>query len=356
MISLTRRLFLAGLALAVVAPSFAADLPKVIRLGSPLVGTGNRPVGAGNSFANAQIKGLLEQEFQKDGIKIEWNNVRGAGPALNEAVANGLLDVFWEGDLPAIIGRSGGLKTKLLLANGRSSNLYLAVPPDSPAKSLEDLKGKKVAVFKGTAVQLAAGKIYAKHGLSERDFKSINMDTATGNAALTTKDVDAVWSSSAILTLEDRGVARVVYSTRKDPQAQSLNMQGYVFTTEEFEKKYPEVVQRIVNVLVKEAAWASDDKNRNALFQLWAKSGVPFSAFKRDAEGISQKEVQSPLLDDYFVALVRNSVTEAQKLKLLRGNLDVPAWLEPKYLNNALKSQGLESYWKPLDAKGSAKL
>ncbi|MDX1122049.1 hypothetical protein GOL29_29300 [Sinorhizobium medicae] len=54
-----------------------------------------------------------KKEFHTDkDIKVEWTYFRGAGPALNEAVAAKQLDFFLLGDLPAIVGRSRGLEHK----------------------------------------------------------------------------------------------------------------------------------------------------------------------------------------------------------------------------------------------------
>jgi hypothetical protein len=226
--------------------ALAADAPKVIRIGLPLVGTGNRPVGGSWNFATVQIKGSLEQEFKADGIRIEWNNFKGAGPALNEAIANKLIDVFAIGDLPGIVGKASGLKTKLIAADNRRYAYAIAVPADSPARSIEDLKGKKLAVFKGTAMQLGFGKFLSRHGLSEKDFKIINMDSNTATAALATKDVDALFTApSQLYPLEDRGVAKVIYNERHDPAAANDRGQAYVVATEDFEKAHPELLQRI---------------------------------------------------------------------------------------------------------------
>lgn len=354
----TRRLILAGLVASVLAPlaALAADPPKVIRLGFPQVGTGNRPVAGGSNWATLQNKGALEQEFKADGIRIEWNNFKGAGPALNEAIANKLIDVFMIGDLPGLVGKSSGLKTKVIAADNRRSAYAIGVPADSPARSIEDLKGKKVAVFKGTALQLGFGKFLTRHGLSEKDFRVINMDSNTATAALATKDVDAVFTSpSQLFPLEDRGVAKVIYNERQDPA--SANDRGLVsvLTTEDFEKAHPDILQRIVNVYVREAAWSADEKNRTTLLQTWAKSGTPYSAYKRDFEGQSLKEALSPLLDDEFVATIQRNVTETQKLKLIRGSVDAPSWVERKYLDAALKHNGLTNFWTPLDASGKPK-
>src|SRR5215813_7294641 len=89
---------------------FAAEAkPTVIRLATPYVGAGNKPVGYNNYYSTTQTLGLIEKEFQKDGIKIQWNNFKGAGPAVNESYANGLIDITWLGDLPALIGKASRL-------------------------------------------------------------------------------------------------------------------------------------------------------------------------------------------------------------------------------------------------------
>src|ERR1700759_5468109 len=82
----------------------AEDKPKVIRIAYPGVGVVNRPFGTGSALATAHLRGLLEDEFKPDGIQIEWSFLRGAGPAVNELFANGLLDFTLLGDLPSVIG------------------------------------------------------------------------------------------------------------------------------------------------------------------------------------------------------------------------------------------------------------
>lgn len=340
---------LASITLLVSVAGQAAENPTVIRFGSPIVGSGNRPIAYGSFYATAQTKALFEQEFKKDGIKIEWNNFKGAGPAVNEAVANNLLDITWEGDLPALIGKAGGLNTLLLLASG-FLNTYLVVPNNSTAEKLEDLKGKKVAVFKGTAPQLSAAKILAEHGLTEKDFRTISMDGNTAIAALTTGDVDAIWTGGSAYQLVDRGVGKIVYDTRS--RSYELASQGFVLVHGDFEKKYPQIVQRIVNVLVKESAWSSDPKNKVQALQLWAKSGVPYSSLQRDVEGIDFKRSQSPLLDPFFLANIKRNATQAQKLNLLLGEVNIDEWQQPKYLQQALKDLKLEGFWTTYNTQG----
>lgn len=340
-------LFTSAIAVATLVPAvqvFAAEAkPTVIRLASPLVGSGNRPVGYGSYYATTQTLGLLEKEFQKDGIKVQWNNFKGAGPAINESYANGLVDITWLGDLPALIGKASRLDTKLIAIGGTHDNTYLAVPPSSQAKTWADLKGKRIGFFRGTSLHLALYQIIKKYGLTEKDFRFVNVDGAVGYAALASGDLDAIFSNQSLFPVVDRGIAKIIYSSKKEPT--NLQSSGYVLVSSKFEQKYPETVQRVVNVLVKQATWESEQKNREALFKLWSKSGLSYSTFVRANEGVDLKQHSDPVIDAASISLLKQKLKAGQDLKLIRGNIDVDTWVEPKYVNNAIKSLNLQNVW-----------
>ena len=337
----------AAVSLATLVPvlqvSAAETKPTVIRFASPMVGTGNRPVGYGNYYASVQTLGLLEKEFQKDGIKVQWNNFKGAGPAINESYANGLVDITWLGDLPALIGKASRLDTKLIAIGGTNDNTYLAVPSGSSAKSSADLKGKRIGFFKGTNLHLSIINVIKKYGLSEKDFRFVNMDGAVGYAALASGDIDAIWSNQSLLPVVDRGIAKIIYTTKKEPDVYKLS--GYVLVNSKFEQKYPETVQRVVNVLVKQAAWESNPANKDALFKIWAKSGLSFGNIAKANAGVDLKRHSDPVIDASSIALIKQKLKAGQDLKLIRGNIDVESWVEPKYVNNAVKSLNLQGFW-----------
>ncbi|MCP5870883.1 ABC transporter substrate-binding protein, partial [Klebsiella pneumoniae] len=81
------------------------------------------------------------------------------------------------------IGKANGLPTRLLLGS-RGSESYLAVTKASGIKTLADLKGKRVAVYRGTADQLAFDRALQTVGLNERSLQVINLDWNAGKAAL----------------------------------------------------------------------------------------------------------------------------------------------------------------------------
>ncbi|WP_437680204.1 ABC transporter substrate-binding protein [Sorangium sp. So ce131] len=325
----------------------------MIRIGVPGVGVGNRPVTGGSVFSLLHIQGIAAEEFKKDGIEVKWNFFRGAGPAVNEAVANNLLDIWSHGHLPSVVGRASGLKTRLLAAASRRGHAYLVVPSDSPINGVRDLRGKKVAFQKGTATQLSANRILEGHGLTEKDIRAINMDASTAKAALATKDIDAVFGGTDYLSLRDQGIAKIVYTTKGDSPTYPSN--SGILAREDFINEYPDVVQRFITILVKTAAWVGDEKNRTQIFQLWSKSGTPFSNYKEAQQGEDMKQNASPLLDEYILARYKSAIGDSKKFGLIRNTFDVEPWIDRRFLTKALKDTGLERYWAEWDANGKPK-
>lgn len=357
---MTHRFKLSSLVLALSllllgARSASADAPAVIRIAYPGVGVGNRPVVGGNSATTIHLKGLLEDEFRQDGIRIEWSFLRGAGPAVNELYANGLVDFSLLGDLPSIIGRAGGLKTRVLAATGIRGNSYIFVPSGSSAQTVADLRGKKVAIFKGTNMQLSAAKILEKFGLKESDVRAINMDTATARAAMATGDVDAAFGWTEYLSLRDQGIARLLYAT--GPEDAAFLRHASFVGSEDFIKRYPEHTKRVVKTLVLAAKWLSDnDANPAPVFQLWTRSGVTFANFKEDHGTRSLKVLSSPLLDEYITSQYNTNIQEAKRFGLIRRTFDFNEWVEPRFLNEVLRELNLEDCWAPVGKDGKPKV
>ena len=341
--------FLAVSALGLSVQSYAAAAPKEIRISVSSAGEGGRPKIGGSFIASAHARGVLEQEFKKDGIKVTWLFFPGAGPATNEALANGKVDFASQGDLPAIVGRASGLKTKLLFSTGRLSPVYFVVPSDSTAKTLADLKGKKIANFKGTNGQIVLHRLLASQGLSEKDFRVINQDTYSSRTALATGDIDGTITTP--WSLEARGVAKRLI-TSKDPLVSAV---AAFWVTESFEKQYPEIVQRVVTTLVKQAHWSTQEANRNEQYKLWSQSGIQYIDYKKDWDGTSLSARINPLIDEFHISQYTEAAAISKQARLIRRDVDIKNWYETKYLQNALKDLQLENYWQPLNAQGKSK-
>lgn len=340
-----------SLALAAALPAHAA--PEVIRIGVATAGGGDPVTWGGSPGGVARVNNWLEEEFKASGIKVEWLFFKGAGPAVNEALSNKQIDFAYQGDLPSIVGRSNGLKTKVLLVSGQRNNLYLVTPTKSDIHSIKDLKGRTVSIFRGTNGHLVAINVLAASGLAERDVKGVNLDTGSSQAALVSNGVDAAFGGYEWFKVRDQGLAKVVYSTRgQDP---AFTRQAALLVRSDFEQANQAEVQRVVDVFVRAAKWSSDEKNRDELFGIWARSGTPVASWAAEFDQQSLAARNSPLVDDFIVARYKAVVADALKLKLIRREVTVDDWFDTRYLKAALKKQGLENYWTPADAKGRAK-
>lgn len=353
--SLPRRALIAAasLLLATSAPLLHAQAPAaptVIRIGSPELGTGTKPFPGANPLALVKAKGWLEEEFKADHIKVEWTTFRGAGPAVNEAVAAKQLDVVFLGDLASVIGKSRGLPTRLIAVVGRNSNSYLAVAPGAGIQSFADLKGRKVSVLKGTAYQRPFDAFLAEAGLTEKDLKVVNLDWPGSKAAVVNRDIDATFGGADLHLLLDKGVTLPVSTKGKGP---AFSIYASLLATDDFITRYPTVTTRVVKQLVRASQWASDEANRAALLQLWGdQSGQGEAVFKAEFDGESLKSRHSPRIDEAAVSVYKSVVADGLKLGLIKQSVDVDAWVAPQFVEAALKELKAEKFWPALDRNG----
>lgn len=341
----------AVLAIAIATSAHAA--PGTIRIGVATAGGGDPVTWGGSPGGVARVNNWLEEEFKASGVKVEWLFFKGAGPAVNEALSNKQIDFAYQGDLPQIVGRSNGLKTKLLLVSGARNNLYLVTPTQSDIRSVKDLRDRNVSIFRGTNGHLVAINVLTANGLSERDIKGVNLDVGSAQAALVSNGVDAAFGGYEWFKVRDQGLAKVVYSTQgQDP---AFTRQASLLVRSEFEQANPAEVQRVVDVFVRAARWSSDEKNRDELFRVWARSGTPVASWAAEFDQQPLAIRNSPLVDDFIIARYKAVVADALKLKLIRREVTVDDWFDTRYLKASLKKQGLEDYWTAFDAKGQPK-
>jgi len=343
---------LAGLFLtmALTGAAHAAD-PVTIRIGFANVGVDNRQFSGGSAIATAHAEHYVEAELKDlPHVKVEWFFFKGAGPAVNEAFANGQLDFASQGDLPQVIARANGLKTRILAAGGAHAPMYLAVPPDSDIRSIADLRGRKVAIFRGTNNHLAAVKVLAAAGLTERDFQGINMDEASANAALVTRNIDAAFGNYGLLLLADKKLAKIVYTTKGDKP--EFERQATLIAAETFVTAHPDLTQRVVTAIVKAAYWSSQEENREALFEIWSRSGREPSVYRADFADQPLRYRNSPIIDDFLIEQYRVQARQAKEYGLVRRDISVDGWFDTRFLDVSMKQLGWEKYWTRYGADG----
>ncbi|PZW50827.1 sulfonate transport system substrate-binding protein [Humitalea rosea] len=351
MTTIPRRIAVAAATASLFAPRILRAQTRVVRIGFASIGAGNRQFTGGSPIAASHAEGWLERDLADErGLEIRWSFFAGAGPAVNEALANNQLDFAVQGDLPAVIGRANGLRTRLILASGVNNPIYLAVPPDSTIRGPADLRGKTVAWHRGTNLHLAIVKVLAANNLTERDLRVVNLDFAASDAALATRSIDAAFSSPVLFGLQRRGLAKIVYSTKGDNPGFARH--SHLLVQEAFDKDHHELTGRIVNSFVRASDWASKEENREELFQIWGKSGHSVENFREDFADLPLAFRNNPLLDAFLRGQYRIQADQALEHRLVRRQVDTAAWFDTTHLDAALRELGLERRWTRRDAEG----
>jgi sulfonate transport system substrate-binding protein len=255
MIRFSRRILLsAAIAAVAAAPTFAlAAGPGEIRIDWATY----NPV----SMLMRERK-LLEKEFEPDGISITWVQSAGSNKAL-EFLNSGSIDFGSTAGAAALVGRINGNPIKAIYAYSQPEWTALVTRPDTGISSVADLRGRTVAVTRGTDPHIFLIRALAAAGLSESDVRTVLLKHADGRAALIRGDVDAWAGLDPMMAAAeiDEG-ARLFY---RDAPA---NTWGILNTREEFLAEHPDIVARVLTVY--EAARRAALDNPDELKRVWS--------------------------------------------------------------------------------------
>jgi len=201
---LTRTVFAITLAALTASASLdaGADDNKVLRVGYQKSGL----------LAVLKANGELEQKLKTLGYSVKWFEFP-AGPQLLEALNANSIDFGYTGAPPPVFAQAGGVRFVYVAAEpGGHGNEALIVKPDSPLRSVADLKGKRVALQKGSSSNYLLPELLHKAGLEYADVHPVYLPPADARAAFENGTVDAwvIWGpyfASAQQTLKARTIA-----------------------------------------------------------------------------------------------------------------------------------------------------
>jgi sulfonate transport system substrate-binding protein len=213
--------------------ALAADAPKEIRIDWATY----NPVSM-----LLKNKGLLEKAFAKDGITIVWVQTLGSNKAL-EFLNAGSIDFGSTAGSAALVAKINGNPIKSIYVYSRPEWTALVTGKDSKIASVADLKGKRVAVTRGTDPHIFLVRALQSAGLSEKDITPVLLQHPDGKAALIRGDVDA-WAGldPMMAQAEIQDGAKLFF---RKPEA---NTWGILNVREAFAKDHPDVVRRVLAV------------------------------------------------------------------------------------------------------------
>lgn len=186
----------------------------------------------------AREKQYFEKAFAAVGAEVKWNEFA-SGPPHFEALAAGRLDFGATGGTPVISGQTGGVDFRAIAvtSDGKKGNM-IVIPKNSPIKELKDLKGKKIAVAKGSSAYNFLYMAIDKAGLKGSDIKEIQLQPDEARPALDTGAVDAwsIWEPYATTAVFQTG-ARLLVSG----QDLNINAPSFLVARTKFTNDHPDL-------------------------------------------------------------------------------------------------------------------
>ena len=252
MTGVTRRSFGISVLAVTAALGFAAKAEKatILKVGYQKT---NLPV-------IAKQLGLIETALTPLGVSVQWVEFP-AGPPLVEALNVGAVDVGWTGDAPPIFGQAAGAAIVYVAALpplGEGEGVF--TKQESGIKTIADLKGKKVAVAKGTSAHNSLIAALEANGLQLTDIETVYLSPADAAAAFASDQVVAwsVWDPFF-------AIAETKYKlTVLSRSADVVNVNTYLLANWDFAADNGALIETTIAALGEAAKWADANRDKVA--------------------------------------------------------------------------------------------
>eukprot|EP01032_Pedospumella_encystans_P037850 gene37850-42871_t len=230
---------------------------------------------------------------------------------------------------------------------GSLNNTYLVVPPGSTARSIRDLKGKRIALHRGRPWEYPFARLLQANGLKLSDVKILNLNPQAGAAALATGGADAFFTLSDAFVLEDKKVGKIIWASKKAPE--DWKMRAELWGDSAFLQRYPQVAQLVVSAYLREyhKAAAAADAGRETYIKSESLGGQSEAVVRRELEGDSTqwKDRWSPLFTPAVRAHYAAEAEYAKQVGLIAKPLPVDALFAPQFVKQGLAQLQLQDYW-----------
>lgn len=258
-----------------LAPSAHAQASKEVRIGYQKYGT----------LTLLKGRGTLEKRLAEKGVSVKWTEFP-AGPVLLEGLNVGSIDFGTVGEAPPIFAQAAGANL-VYVGNEPPSpeSEAIILPKGSPIKSVADLKGKKIALNKGSNVHYLLVKALEKAGVSYKDVQTVFLPPADARASFERGAVDAWVIWDPFLAAAEKQLGATILADGKGLVA---NHQFYL-ASRPYAQSNPETVKIVIEELAKVDDWGRQNLKEVAAIlavQTGLDTGVVELAAKRYAYGV----------------------------------------------------------------------
>ena len=284
--------------------------------------------GGMGPLAIIQDKGWLEEAFKPFNAEVSWSEFP-SGPPLLESLVAGRVDLSLLGDGAALQGQAAGLPF-IYIANiglGSKSNTIL-VHDSSHIQTIADLKGKQIAVAKGTTFHVFLLKVLDKYGLTEKDVSLVNLQTPDGLPVFQSGQVDAwVISDPYTTQLVDSKEARILAGAE-----QNILAPGNLIARTPFSKEHPELVIEFLKVYQQAVTWQNEHIDEAATLLANRKKVSP-DLMKKLLE--NSEAIIAPVTDE-VIQTQQLSADLLVKSQFLKKPIQITNYVDNSFINKVM--------------------
>ena len=214
------------------------------------------------SFNVIKAQGALDRLLAARGVHVEWF-LFPAGPQLLEALNAGSIDLGHTGEAPPIFAQAAGVPL-VYIGNEPPypAGEAILVPKDSNIRSIADLKGKKVALNKGSNVHYLLLKVVEQAGLKYQDIHPVYLPPADARAAFEGGSIDAwaIWDPYLTAAQAATGARILVDGTNL------VANREFFLGSKKFVEAHPEVIEVLKEAVDKASQWSTESPQEVAEF------------------------------------------------------------------------------------------
>lgn len=319
-------------ALTLVLTACASDEAETSKAASSAEGVVVRigVQGSGGLFGKAQEDQLFEKAFEKYGATVEWVEFQ-SGPPMTEAIASNKLDFAGLGNMPVITAQAANIPFKIISQSLEGKkNVGIIVQSTTGITSLEELKGKKVAVGKGTNAYDFILRSFEKLDINTDEVELINLNPDEAQAAFDSGGVDAwaIWEPYlTINTLSQRGTIIA------DGESVGLLSPSYNIVRTKFTEEHPELVVTYLKTLNELLAWETANEE-DAVERYATERNLPVSLIEQTRQ---RSKTINILVEDAIIEEHQKTADFQYELGTIRQKVDVSKVFDNSFYEEAIK-------------------
>jgi len=259
---------------------------------------------SGSIFATTSVVALEKGFFDQEGLIVNASP-ESSGQIALQALIGGSTDFAVAANVRPIQALAQDLPIKVIGLSSYGFAGYLIVPAkDTATKTLEDLKGKTLAVQVGSGTHTVWLRYLRSKGLSENDFKTKNIETEQIPAAFESGGIEGAvpWDPYATLIIE-KGLGRAILTPKEIAEPLKVTYPFFVMTSQDTIRKKPDMVQKFMNAWVRTLNYIH--KNRAEV------ADIMQDFFAREGTKLS-KEIVKKLLDGNSYDRVKVSAVDIE--------------------------------------------